>query len=110
MGIIEHIDEFLGSVPERSEVRAFLRAVEGVSGAAVPPYEGPPEIVGAPSAIISNDGSPIVTKDATRGQLIDAAAGFRNNARKLIEEAGRAMATAITLEQMADLLAPGRRS
>ena len=112
MGITElaaQIEGFLDSVPERSDVRAFLRAVEGASDVTVPVYDGSIELLVAPSAIIGNDGSPIVTKEATRGQLIDAAAGFRTNAQKLIGEAGRAMATAITLEQLADSLAPGRR-
>ena len=109
MGITEQIEGLLDSVPEKSDVRAFLRAVEGVSDVAAPIHEGPIELLVVPSAIIGNDGSPIVTRDATRGQLIDAAAGFRTNAQRLIGEAGRAMITAITLEQLVDRLAPGRR-
>lgn len=107
--ITAHVEGFLDSVPDKADVRAFLRAVESVSDAAIPFYRGPVELLVAPSAIIGNDGSPIVTTAATRGQLIDAAAGFRTNARRLIEEAGRAMATALTLEQLADSLAPGRK-
>jgi regulator of extracellular matrix RemA (YlzA/DUF370 family) len=103
------IEGFLDSVPDKADVRAFLRTVERISDVAVPVYDGPTELLVAPSAIIGNDGSPIVTSEATRGQLIDAAAGFRTNAQKLVAEAGRAMATAITLEQLADSLAPGRR-
>ena len=112
MGITElsaQIEAFLDSAPDRADVRAFLRTVERISDVAVPVYDGPTELLVGPSAIIGNDGSPIVTSEATRGQLIDAAAGFRTNAQKLVAEAGRAMATAITLEQLADSLAPGRK-
>ena len=112
MGITElaaHIEEFLGSVLDKSDVRTFMRVVEGVSDVAAPTSEGPIEMLVVPSAIITNDDSPIITKDATRGQQIDAAAGFRANAHRLIGEAGHAMAAAITIEQLADRLAPGRR-
>ena len=107
--LTEQIQRFLDSAPEKNDVRAFLRAVERVSDVAVPVYDGPVELLVPPSAIIGADGSPIITKDATRGQLIDAGADFRTNTEKLISEAGRAMSTAITLEQLADGLAPGRR-
>lgn len=107
--LTEYVQRFLDSVPEKGDVRTFLKAVERVADVAVPVYDGPVELLVPPSAIIGNDGSPIITKDATRGELIDAGAGFRTNAAKLVSEAGRAMSTAITLEQLADSLAPGRR-
>lgn len=76
---------------------------------AVPVYDGPIELLVAPSAIIGTTALQQSPNEATRRQLIDAAAGFQTNAQKLIAEAGRAMATAIALEQLADSLAPGRR-
>lgn len=105
--VVSQIGAFAASKATSDDVSSVLRAIEGIADSTAAEHIGSIATLIFPSAIVTADGSAMRTADATRGQLIDAAAVFRAQAKKQLEDARRTLRAAISLEQLCQQLPPG---